>query len=189
MFFRKAPIVETQRSSEQLLELWPHLHQPEQTLWLNIKKWDYKVFPSLRGSQFGSWMFQFEGICNDSPLANLVVTGDIEVLDDGIPPGMLSDHWENVPENVEGYGFLVSVGDASVPSSVGFTLYCKPSALEWIYRAFMVAGSGVKGGVSLKLNIDCPNYRGGDFWVEQWRSEWWRVVSWQLYAASQIHDR
>lgn len=189
MFFKPRPTADSMARPVPRTWSWPEPSLPTQTLWVSVSQWDYKVFPSLRGREIGSWLFQFEGTCARPPLEHLVAAGEIEVLEADDVLGMLSDHWKNVPEHVEGYGFLTSVGDRTVQPTLGFTLYCKPLALDWIYRAFSVGSAAIKGGVGLKIDIDCPNNPGGDFWNEQWRSEWWRVVSWEIYASSQLRDR
>jgi len=169
---------------------WRNVSDTTQSLWVNVKQWDYKVFPTLHGVKFGDWIFQFGGVCSrNTPLKGLKVTGEIEILEsDEIPGGeaALEEHWENVPEHVEGYGRLVSIGDKTVAPFVGITLYCKASAFDWIYRAFAAGAFGTRSGVGIEIKIDCPNNHGGDFWREQWRSEWWRVVSWGIYANTEF---
>jgi len=165
---------------------WEKPDRAVQSLWLAVADWQYKVFPSRQSQSFGSWMFQFEGNGRTDPLKGLVVTGSIEVLDRGETPGMFSDRWTNIPDNVEGYAFFMDSNDSSILPSVGVTLYCQESALEWVYQAFSTASSSRSGGLGIELKLDCPNNQGGDFWQDQWQSEWLRVVSWQLYAGSQL---
>ena len=165
---------------------WEKPDRAVQSLWISVADWQYKVFPSRQSQRFGSWMFQFEGNGRTDPLKDLIVTGSIEVLDRGETPGMLSDRWASVPDNVEGYAFFMDSNDSSILPSVGVTLYCQEAALDWVYRAFSTASSSRSGGLGIELKLDCPNNQGGDFWHDQWQGEWLRVVSWQLYAGAQL---
>ena len=131
-------------------------------------------------------MFQFEGHCGVGPLKDLTAAGEVEVLDRDEVPGVLSDHWKSVPENVEGYAFLMEHDDLSIQPSMGITLYCQESALDWIYRAFSVAAFSRSGGVGLELQVQFPNNLGGPFWQEQWRREWLLVSSWKIFAGTQM---
>ena len=139
---------------------WENISDTTQLLWVNVKQWDYKVFPTLHGAKFGDWMFQFGGVCSrNTPLKGLKVTGEIEILESYEIPGGATDleeHWENVPEHVEGFGHLVSIGDRTVAPFVGITLYFKASAFDWVYRAFAAGAFGTRSGVGIEIKIDCP---------------------------------
>jgi len=190
MNFNKKLNIESGDRPKYSAQSWPDVSDTTQSLWVNVKQWDYKVFPTLHGTKFGTWYFLLGGVCSrTTPLKGLKVTAEIKVPESYETPGGpadLGEHWENVPEHVEGYGHLISNEDKSVAPFVGLTLYCKASALDWIYRAFAAGASGARGGVGIEIKIDCPNNRGGDFWKEQWRSEWWRVVSWEIYAGTEF---
>jgi hypothetical protein len=184
MLFKKS----SQSAPEPLHQLeWENIERPSQTLWISVDNWQYKVFPTRASQSFGTWMFQFEGRCNTGPLKGLVATAEIEALERGYDPGMLSDHWKSIPENIEGYAFLMEQEDRRIPPSFGVTLYCQESALDWIYRAFSSGVFGRAGGLGIELSLICPNNKGGPFWEEQWRKEWLQVSSWKIFAGAQLH--
>ncbi len=184
MFFKKTT---TPLPAElPLTYAWKEADGKSQELWIAVHDWQYKVFPSRRAQAFGSWMFQFEGTCSTEPLKGLVVTGEVEVLDANETPGMLSDHWKEVPEDVEGYAFFMDSGDQSILPSIGVTLYCQASALDWVYRAFAMASQSRSGGLGIELRVDCPNNGEGPFWRDQWQQEWLRVSTWKLFAGAQL---
>lgn len=162
---------------------WPDPSKPGQTLWVGVGQWDYKVFPSMKGQRWGSWLFQFEGKTTIGALKGIGVTGEIEVLEPDEEVGMLSDHWQNVPKNIEGYGFLMrDKNDPPHEGSIGLTLYCKAEALDWLYRAFLCGLSSPHGGLGLDVNITYPDPMTPQFWKEEWRSKWWQVASWKVFA-------
>jgi hypothetical protein len=166
---------------------WNDEKRIAQSISININDWQYKVFPSLRTQSFGSWMFQFEGHATTDPIKGLTVSGDIQVLDPpDEPPPMLQDRWKSVPDNVEGYCFFMDMGDRTILPSVGTTLYCQQSAIDWIYRAFSIGAQSRTGGISIELQVDGPNNEGENFWRDRWRDEWLRVVSWKLFSGSQL---
>lgn len=171
-------------ATEPTLE-WKELSRAGQSMWVAVSRWDYKVFPSMVGQRWGSWLLQFEGRANLGSLQGLTVAGDIEVLEAGEELGMLSDYWKNVPKRVEGYGFLMhEKGSPAVAASFGFTLYCKPEALDWVYRAFMCGLSSPHGGLGIDINISFPDPVEPEFWKERWRNEKWNVTSWKLFSGA-----
>jgi hypothetical protein len=187
MFFKKKPDPIVQNIDVPTSLSWPEPDQSRQELWINISQWHYKIFPTLKGKS-SNWLFQFEGKCGSPPLKDIEAVGDIEIQDND-KAGWLPDDWGDQPDTVEGYSYLSThEWDKTIPPSIGITLYCKPDALDLIYRAFIAGGSGIKGGIGLLLTIDCPNNTCGDFWNVQWRSEKWRVLKWGLYASSQFSN-
>lgn len=183
MLFKKQPLPPIEAAKTYH---WPKVINNGQKFTVNINDWQYKVFPSLKTKSFGSWLFQFEGIARTPPLDGLAVCGEFEVIFDSELPRMLGDHWRNVPEDVEGYCFFMQSDDKSITPSVGATLFCQESALDWIYRAFAVGAQSREGVLTLELQVDCPNNEGGEFWAEQWKSEWLRVSSWKIFSGSQL---
>lgn len=185
MFFKRP----SQQPAEPMRWLeWEHPERQYQTLWISVQDWQYKVFPSRPARSFGSWMYQFEGQCGAGPLKGLQTTGNIEALDRDETPGMLSDYWKVVPDNVEGYASPLDDKDSRFQPSFSVTLYCQESALDWIYRAFAVAATSREGSVGIELRLGCPNNTGGPFWREQWRQEWLLVSSWKVFAGAQLRS-
>jgi hypothetical protein len=183
MLFKKTPPPAT----EPIRQLeWKKVDCLSQTLCIAVEDWQYKVFPSRLARSFGTWMFQFEGRCGAGPLMGLTATGEVEVLERGEDPRELSDRWDVVPENIEGYAHLMDHDDRSLQPLFGVTLYCQESALDWIYRAFASAAFGRAGGLLIQLHLKCPNHMGGPFWRDQWRKEWLQVASWELLAGAQL---
>lgn len=188
MFFSKKPVNENIKS-EPLLE-WEKYSQTHQSLWVSVSRWDYKVFPSTKGSEFGSWLFQFEGRTNLGAAKGLTVAGGIEVIEPGEEHGMLQDHWKNPPNSIEGYGCLMhEKHDPVFMASFGFTLLCKQEALDWLYKAFMCGFASQNGGIGLEIGITFPDEMGEDFWKDRWRDEWWQVTNWKVFAGAGVRDK
>lgn len=165
---------------------WPKEDIASQRILVQVYDWQYKVFPSLT-REFGRlnppWLFGFEGRCTTAPLEGLVMTGSVEVP----MPGENLDHWKNPTNDVEGYTFFMEPEESpSTQPSLGATLYCQSSALDWIHRAFALGAQGRAGGLGIELLVDCPNNEGGAFWHHQWRAEWLRVRSWMVFSGAQI---
>lgn len=166
--------------------LWADTNNDRQSIWISVQDWQYKVFPSRQAKAFGSFLFQFEGEVTTESLKGLTIAGTIEVLEEGETPTWLDDVWKQVPKDVEGHVSLTGSVDPTRPPNIDVTLYCQESALDWIFRAFSVASQGRSGGLGIEVKVDCPNNEGGPFWAEQWRREYLRVVSWELFAGSKI---
>lgn len=162
---------------------WADPSKPMQTLLVGVNQWNYKVFPSMIGERWGSWLFQFGGETTIGALKGIEVSGEIEVLEPDEELGMLSDHWQNVPKDIEGYGFLIrDKNDPCDIGSIGLTLYCKGEALDWLYRAFLCGLSSLQGAIGIHVNITYPDAMTPQFWKEDWRSKWWQVASWKVLA-------
>jgi hypothetical protein len=134
-------------------------------------------------------MFQFEGTTKTSPLEDAVISGSIEVSEPGEILRGMSDHWRDVPVEMEGYTQPIEPVEPGMAPSLGINLLCQSSALDSIYRAFMVGASSRTGGLSIEITVDCPNNKGGDFWYNNWRTEWLRVVSWKLFASADLRAK
>ena len=181
MFFKKPPTPEPLPFRRYD---WEKPDQADQQLSIAVVDWHFSFQPSRKHQRVGG--FRFEGKGQTGPMKGVPVSGGIEVLDPGETPGMLSDHWTSVPDNVEGYSTLTGSKDWNFHPSFGVTLYCQESALDGIYRAFSTASSSRSLGLDIGLTLDCPNNQGEEFWRNQWQSEWLRVVSWTLHVGLQF---
>ena len=157
---------------------FPHAHQ---TLSVAVSAMDLQVAPTLAGQRWGQWSLQFEGRTDGEPRKGLCVAGAIELLNPDERLGLLFDQWKNPPSEFEGYGFLVQDHKAPAPA-FRFTLYCKPEAFDWIYRAFASGLSSLRGGLGIEITISFPDRVEPDFWRNQWRYERWSVTSWKVVA-------
>ncbi|MBX3618079.1 hypothetical protein [Nitrosomonas sp.] len=177
MSFRKPP---PPQKAEPPTYAWQKVDAKRQRMWINVKSWQFKVFPYLPGNEFCTFMFQKIDLRND-----IAAVGEVETQDSAEPPGMLSDHWSNVPDRVEGFCFFMKSDDPTIPPSFAVTLYCKESAIDWVCRAFSL-GTSSKGAVGVELEIDCPNQSQEDFWPDQWKYEWLRVISWKVFSGAEF---
>jgi hypothetical protein len=166
-------------------EAWADLDRKTQRIHLAVRDWQYQLSPSLYDRK-EKFTFSFEGMCTSVPLKGAIVTGEVEILDPPEPPRMLTDQWRTVPDEVEGYCFLDGDRGSDFVSSIGLTLYCRPSSLDWIHRAFAIGAQSRSGVISIELLVDCPNNQGGDFWKDRWRHEWLRIAGWHLYSGANL---
>jgi len=134
-------------------------------------------------------MFQFEGSTKTAPIEDAIVNGTIEVAEAGEVQNGMSDHWTQLPAQMEGYTHPIESTAPGIAPGLGITLLCQSSALDSVYRAFSVGASSRSGGLSIELIVDCPNNSGGEFWYSNWRAEWLRVVSWKLFARANFQSQ
>jgi hypothetical protein len=158
---------------------WPEPMQRSQSLYVVVKRWDCRVIPSLYGPDFGTCEFDFEARCVTSPFKDLEVHGSVEVVTPGDYSGKIPYRWTSVPDVLEGCGFLTDCGETR-PPLLGFTLFCKHSTLEWIYRIFLAAFTISNSNFGISITIEPPDQLVEDFWHEAWKTEWWVVVTWRL---------
>jgi len=169
---------------------WASTESKQQTLHIQPTNWDYKVFPymsqqdHLYEGDFGDVMFQFEGVARINQNTRLSVVGTIETLEPKQEIGKLRDHWNNVPENYQGYAFLWNEDNSISQAFIGLTLLCRSSAIEHLYKAFMVGFSTPNGGLGIEVNLTYPDEISSDFWASEWQSKWLSVTGWDVYSGS-----
>lgn len=184
MLFRKNTAETAVPKPEPKLE-WRESSSLSQSIMVEVTNWRYKVFPSMESKSWGSWMFEFGGQTDIGLLKGLTVVGNIEVFEPGKEIYMVSKFWKNIPEHVEGHGYLqYDKNDMPVMASVALNLYCKAEALDWVYRAFLCSLASAQGGLLIDVNITFPDPMGPHFWKDEWRDREWEVASWKLYAAA-----
>lgn len=188
LFVKKRAAADPDDKRKAALE-WPEPSKLSQKCWIGVSEWSYKVFPSMVGQSWGDSLFQFEGRTSIGNLKGLAVTGEIEVRDPEYMPGMLSDHWKNVPSSVEGFAFLMhEPKDPPESAIVAVHLYCKQEAIDRLHRAFAVGLGSPHGGIGVEVTISFPDPMDPDFWRDRWRSEWLQVVSWKVFAGARLPD-
>jgi hypothetical protein len=188
LFDKKHSAVEPKNEKPSALE-WPEGSQPDQRLLVAVSEWTYKVFPTMTAQTWGSSLFQFEGRTSIGDRKGLGVTGEIEVRHPEYIPGMLADHWKNVPSSVEGYGFLMhEPKDPPESATVAIHLYCKQEAIDSLHRAFAVGLGSPRGGLGIEVTVSFPDPMDPEFWRARWRSEWWQVVSWKVFAGARLPE-
>ena len=187
MFFKSKPATPSQPTAPP--QGWKNCAGPSQQFWISVASWDYKVFPQLTGRGQPECDFQFEGtILSGEPLIGLAVAGSIEVVTLEETTGGRPDHWRNTPAFMEGTGNLLHQADSALQPFVGVTLYVNQQTVDWVYRAFSGGQFSGKGGLGIKVTIDCPDADGDDFWEERWRTKLWRVARWGVFAGSRPHQ-
>ncbi len=185
---------------------WPHPTQDYQCLGVMVKGWSFSVVSSpLIVVSSSLSKFDFEGECftTNSSLNGLKVYGKFEsLISPRILLNSLPERWASMPhmENMiaegscQGWGRISWYGQTrspTLPPTLSFTLFCWPGGLEWLYRAFLAAFVTSEYGFwPLCLDLTIAPLDAGvgasndepveDFWREHWRSEPWRVVSWEL---------
>jgi hypothetical protein len=160
---------------------WDDFPHARQALSVRVSAMNLAVAPTLAGQRWGQWSLQFEGRTDGQPQKGLSVAGSIELLDRGERLGLLFEQWKRPPKEFEGCGFLVQEHESTV-AAFRFTLYCKPEALCWIYRAFTATISSPQHRLGMEITISFPDYVEPDFWRRQWRNEIWNVASWKVIA-------
>jgi len=184
--FRRRPDTAAQLEVEPRLE-WPDLARLQQTFWVEVTRWDYKVFPSMGSEDWGSWLFQFEGRTKLGSLKGLSVGGEVSILEPNEDLGGLADYWKNVPKQINGIGFL-SHDKTDSPREAHFylELYCKAKAFDWVYRSFLCGFLTPQSGLGIEVSIAYPDPIAPDFWKEQWRRERWQITSWKLFSGMHL---
>ncbi len=166
---------------------WPDLSLRQQSFWVQVTEWDYKVFPSMGSDCWGTWLFQFEGRTKIGFLKGLHVVGEIIVHEPDEDLGRLSDYWTNVPKDLNGVGFLMHDKENALhKASFGLELYCKAEALDWVYRAFSCSFVAQSSGLGIAVSIAYPDPVAPHFWKMEWREKKWQVTSWGLFAGVHV---
>lgn len=180
MFFNKKPEqVAAPRAAEESLE-WERGGCRSQSFRVIVTSWFVKTTPMLKYPGGCKVEVSFEGTARIGTSPHFPVSGDIEIPLDLEPPSFLSDHWENVPECVDGHASLSFNG---VPQMF-LTLYCTVEAMEWVSRVIVAGFSAVDGKAALDVDIGFPGEVGPKFWKEQWQKETLRVLKWDVRASA-----
>ena len=186
MFFKKKLPIQKPIVVPTPSPAWPEPDRSTQELAIRICRWQYNVTPTRRVQYDETWSFSFEGQGITPPLDGVPAIGSIEVLEPSDSIGVLEDQWKVVPEKLEGYCFLMESDAPILDPDVAIHLLCKSSALDSIYRAFNIAAISQAPDFLIKMLVDCPNNSTNNFWEEQWRHEWLRILRWQLFAGARV---
>lgn len=165
---------------------WAKPDAVAQSLWVAVKAWDYKVFPSYAHNLYSvRTMFQWQGVTHTAGFEDVLVMGELEVYEPVDVPQKLIDYWNNVPANPNGAGFLCKSEVSPLSSAfLSFELYCRPAAYRSVFDAFAMGFGGSPQGVGLQITIIHPDRetKGPNYWDVSWRDDWWQVTNWEVYS-------
>lgn len=167
-----------------------------QMLWVVVKRFDYKLFPSMRDHPrriFRSMrdhprrIFQWEGITYQKGFNGVSVQGNVETYD---PEDLPRDaYWKNAPSIYEGCGSLCG-GDEDVWDGAFFALdlFCRPDVFAEVAQVFALGVGPQRGGLSLHIHITNPDLQPGehDYWHTRWRRDHWQVVAWEMFSGANV---
>jgi hypothetical protein len=162
---------------------WSRLTSMRQHLEIDVKEFHCTVSPRLRDQDGARTSCTFQGLIRSPGFEGMLALGEVESCRPQDESRMLTDHWKNMPDNVDGYAFLSSGPDKVMHGAVfGVTLFCKPSVVREVVDIFSRGINSPHGAARLQFHISHPDFCGQEnYWDTAWRDHWWQVEFWDVH--------